>query len=459
MQTSSSRPLTILRLRRFGNARARDAALAARPGGEELSVTEQQELLDRGHGPFSSPLIPELGALGWDAHELILGVPSVRRAWEREHRSVPDVRGVDNPDALLAIAEAQRVRPDVILDSNLNVLDRRALAALRRLAPEVRLLAGYMGTEKRFHRALGLDLVLVPCHSMAAAIRSAGDLQVEVLPHSFDPRTVDRLPPRTVTRPLVFAGALGPRYVERHRVLMALLEQTELEAWVGLRKGVERTADGWLVTTSSEHVRPEVATSRPSRRGTSLRGRIGDTIPTGVLARLARRSERAGAIFNTRMVGMTGGAIAAEAPMRDPAALHPDRCHPPVSGHEYLELLRSSGTVLHRGIDALGGCGGALRLFEVTGVGAALLLEDSPMVHELFEVGREVITYRDADEAVKRARWLSAYPEERERIAAAGQARTLTDHSAAARARRLDPILREAIMGGGRARRRSGAVA
>jgi spore maturation protein CgeB len=134
--------------------------------------------------------------------------------------------------------------------------------------------------------------------------------------------------------------------------------------------------------------------------------------------------------------------------MRDPAADHPTRCHPPVSGRAYLELLRSAGTVVHRGIDALGDCGGALRLFEVTGVGAALLVEDSPMIRQLFDVGHEVITYRDPQEAVEQARWLTAHPEERERIALAGQRRTLQDHTAAARARSLDPILGAAIGSG-----------
>ena len=440
MDPALSRSPTVLRLRRFGDAKARDEALAARPGAEELSFLALQELLDRGHGPFSSPLIPELGALGWNAHELILGVPSVRRAWERDHGPIPEVRGIVDPDILLAIAEARRIRPDVLLDSNLNVLGRPALSTLRRLAPDIRLFAGYMGTEKRFHRALSLDLVLVPCHSMARAVRSVGGPYVEVLPHSFDPRIAVGLPPRNVRHPLVFAGALGPRYRERHRVLTALLEHTDLEAWIGLRKGVERTVDGWLVTRPSSSSSPEAASPLRSRRS-----RVGHALPTMVLARAARRSERAGALFNARMAAATGGTIDDGAPLRDPAAIHPDRCHPPVSGRAYLELLRSSGTVLHRGVDALGGCGGALRLFEVTGVGAALLLEDSPMVHELFDVGREVVTYRDPAEAVERARWLAEHPEDREQIARAGQARTLTDHSAAARARLLDPILRDAL--------------
>lgn len=429
----------LLRLRRSGSREAVDAVLTADPQVAGRDLPALQAALDAGHGPFSSPLVPELCDLGWDASDLILGVPEVRAAWERAHGPVPPIRGIEDPDTLLALAEARRVQPDVVLDSNLTVLDRVGHAAMRAAVPSVRVLAGYMGTEKRFHRALALDLVLVPCRSMADVLAPLARGRVEILPHSFDPRVLGTLPAREVQHPLVFAGALGPRYVERHRVLMALLERTELEAWVSLRKGVRRTTDGWLVTDVAS------ASGHDATVGRSLRGRVVDRVPTALLGRFAGRSERLGEVLNTRLARRTGGLLAPEIPMRDPVSVHPDRCHPPVSGTAYVHLLRRSGTVLHRGIDALGSCGGALRLFEVTGAGAALLVEDSPTVRELFDVGTEVVTYRDADEAVERARWLTDHPEEREHIAAAGQARTVRDHTAASRARTLDPVLRDVL--------------
>jgi hypothetical protein len=430
---------SILRLRRFGSREAAAAALAARPDLAISDVRTVQEVLDGAHGPFSSPLVDELAQLGWRTSELILGVSEVRAAWEREHGRVPSVAGITDPDVLLALAEARRFGPDVVLDSNLNVLSHEGRTALRRLTPSVRVTAGYMGTEKRFHRAVALDLVLVPCRTMADAFAPWARGRVAVLPHSFDPRALGTLPPRKVEHPLVFAGALGPRYVARHEVLMALLEHTDLEAWIGLRKGVDRRDDGWLVTA---------ATDRPagrSRGPRALRRDLVNRLPTTLLAALGSYDERFGDAFNARLVTHSGGELAEPAPMRDPAAEYPDRCHPPVSGMEYLHLLRSSGTVLHRGIDALGDCGGALRLFEVTGAGAALLVEDSRTVAELFDVGQEVVTYTDAQDAVRKARWLSEHPDDRERIALAGQSRTLQDHTAAARARVLDPLLREAL--------------
>ena len=288
----------ILRLRRFGNRSALEAAHAADPGLSHRSVAEQQAALDGAHGPFSVPLIPELATRGWETSELILGVPGIRDAWEREHGPIPATAGITDPDVQLALAEAHRFRPDVVLDSNLNVLDRAGARAMRAAVGGTAVLAGYLGTEKRFHRALDLDLALVACGSMAAALRPFASGAVEVLPHAFDPTVVASLPDRRVERPLVFAGALGPRYVERHRVLTALLEGTELEAWVGLRKGVRRTDDGWLVTDAARAV--------PRR---TIRSRATDAIPTSVLARFATRSHRLGDVFNARIARSTGGLL------------------------------------------------------------------------------------------------------------------------------------------------------
>jgi glycosyltransferase involved in cell wall biosynthesis len=419
---------SLLRLRRFGNASALADALIADPSLPEQHHLAQQAALDQARGPFSAPIAAELAGNGWRSTDLILGVPSIREAWVRDHGPLPSVRGVSDPDVLLALGEIDRVRPQVILDANLNVLDRVTVPFVRDRFPEVRLLVGYMGTEKRFHRAIHLDVVLVPCHAMAAAIGPVMRGSVHVLPHSFDPDVLTDLPARSVDHPLVFAGALGPRYVERHRLLMGLFETTPIEAWIGLRKGVTRTDDGRLTTVASE-------------LAPTLRGRMVGALPLPLLTAAARRSDRFGDHLNAALATRGGGTIHDEEPLEDPAVRFGPRCHAPVAGQGYFELLRRSGAVFHRGIDALGACGGALRLFEVTGAGAALLADDSPMLRELFVDGEEIVLYDGFDDCIAKARWLIDHPEERERIAVSGHARTLRDHTTGVRARRLAELL------------------
>lgn len=424
----------LLRLRRVGNAAAVADAYDADPELSDRDLATQQRAIDAARGPFSAPLAVSLRGHGWEADDLILGVPAVRSAWVREHGPLPTVRNVEDPDALLAIGEILRTRPAVVLDGNLNVLDRTVVDFLRSRVPEVRLLVGQMGTAKRFHRALDLDLSLVPCPSLAETVRPLIRGAVRVLPHSFDPAILDGLPPRTVAHPLVFAGALGPRYVLRHEVLMALLETTPIEAWIGLRKGVARTIEGTLDAggTSSDGLRRRVA-------------RLAAGAPLPILAAAARRSDRFSGLLNTAVATRAGARIRDVGPLEDPAARFPDRCHPAVAGRPYLELLRRSGAVLHREGDELDGCGAALRQFEVTGVGAVLLADTSPMLRRLFEDGSEAILFDGPEDAVEKARWLLDHPKERERIAAAGQARTLRDHTTAVRAGQLADLLSEAL--------------
>jgi spore maturation protein CgeB len=82
-----------------------------------------------------------------------------------------------------------------------------------------------------------------------------------------------------------------------------------------------------------------------------------------------------------------------------------------------------------------------MRLFETTGVGSLLLTDAKVNLGELFEPGREVVAYRDADDLVASARRYLADDAARREIASAGQARTLRDHTYAVRMQELVDIL------------------
>jgi hypothetical protein len=69
------------------------------------------------------------------------------------------------------------------------------------------------------------------------------------------------------------------------------------------------------------------------------------------------------------------------------------------------------------------------RLFEATGMGAALVTDRRPDLGDLFEVGREVVDYGSAEDAVKAVQRLLSDDAERSRLATAGQRRTLADHT------------------------------
>ncbi len=84
----------------------------------------------------------------------------------------------------------------------------------------------------------------------------------------------------------------------------------------------------------------------------------------------------------------------------------------------------------------------SMRIFEGTACGA-LVLTDSIAngLEELFEIGREIVVYRDDADLMEKIAYYLAHEEEREAIARAGQRRTLREHTYLHRMRRLVEIV------------------
>ena len=78
-----------------------------------------------------------------------------------------------------------------------------------------------------------------------------------------------------------------------------------------------------------------------------------------------------------------------------------------------------------------------MRVFEVLATRSCLLTSEVPTLKALFTDGVHLVTYRDLDEAVDKARYYLAHDDARERIAAAGYAEVMAKHTMAHRVRRL----------------------
>ena len=112
----------------------------------------------------------------------------------------------------------------------------------------------------------------------------------------------------------------------------------------------------------------------------------------------------------------------------------------------YQTLQRSRITLnRHAGIDIRGKVdtrfANNMRLYEATGAGTCLISEDRDNLADLFEVGREVVVYRDENDCVAKIRHYLHHENERIRIAQSGQQRTLRDHTYTDRMGELREIL------------------
>jgi spore maturation protein CgeB len=117
-------------------------------------------------------------------------------------------------------------------------------------------------------------------------------------------------------------------------------------------------------------------------------------------------------------------------------------------GLDMYEVLARSKIVVnvHEGVAE--GNVNNMRLFEATGAGAMLLTDRGANLAELFEPEAEVATFGDAEELVSRAEHFLANDDERLAIAAAGQARTLAEHTYGHRLEQVSSRLEAFVAGG-----------
>lgn len=110
-------------------------------------------------------------------------------------------------------------------------------------------------------------------------------------------------------------------------------------------------------------------------------------------------------------------------------------------GIAMYRILAGAKIALNRHIDIAEDHANNMRLYEATGVGTLLITDMKSNLAELFEPGREVVTYTSADQLVSEIERFLHDDEERERIARAGQERTLAAHGYQNRMCELEGIL------------------
>ena len=110
-------------------------------------------------------------------------------------------------------------------------------------------------------------------------------------------------------------------------------------------------------------------------------------------------------------------------------------------GIDMYRILGQSRIALNRHVDIAGSYAANVRLYETTGLGTLLVTDAKKNLHDLFEVGREVVAYGSPGECVELAKYYLEHEGEREAIARAGQRRTLREHMYRHRMEELSEII------------------
>ena len=112
-------------------------------------------------------------------------------------------------------------------------------------------------------------------------------------------------------------------------------------------------------------------------------------------------------------------------------------------GEEMYKILAESKIVINRHGEIADGYSVNFRMFEATGMGALLVTESSENIRDLFEPGKEVVTYDSFEDAASKIKEILRDFSRYKQIAKAGQTRTLENHTFSNRAEKIEEKLRE----------------
>jgi spore maturation protein CgeB len=356
------------------------------PGLEAAPYAEQlSSLLEASFGT-SDAYTHHLRELGNDAENLIVNCAPLQRAWAREHGHTLLARSLAAP-APTRLGAALRSHA-------LQAVTERQIAAFE---PDVAFIHDMFSMSPG-----GLD-----------RLRGAGRLLVTQI--------ASPLPPREVYSRYDLILSSFAHFVDRFRA-----EGLDSEFF---RLGFyERIADRLAATG---------ATTRPDGErevAVSFVGGIDPRVHTAGTAFLERIADR----LPLQVWGYGVDSLRPDSPLR--------RCYRGEAwGLDMYRVLASSRITLNRHIDVAEGQANNMRLYEATGAGAVLVTDRARKLDELFDVGAEVIAYAGEDELVEQVERLLADDERRVRVAEAGQARTLDEHSYRDRMRELSGMLEERL--------------
>lgn len=349
-----------------------------------------------------------LRTLGIDAHEIIANAEPLQKSWGREH-------GVEASLEEILFLQLADLKPDVVFLQDSVRFGGPWIDELRRRVPTVRLVIGWYCSpmSKTQETALkGCDVVMC-CSPMFVEKLSQHGIRAHLLTHAFEPSILTEIENNPYPFvDFIFIGSIlsgSGNHGLRQKVLDRLIESgvnIDIYAHIG-KLGL---LDLWKQRLAF-------------LSGNSLRN-IG-------LEQLARAlpAVRKGLLLNEFPRMLKGVDAIAR------------RANSPIYGLEMFKALAHAKMAFNYHGEIAGDYAANIRLFEVTGVGSCLVTDWKQNLGALFDIDREVVSFRSADECIEKVRWLSEHPNERAEIARRGQSRVLSAHTYAHRTALLHEII------------------
>jgi hypothetical protein len=318
-------------------------------------------------------------------------------------------------------AQVTLFKPEVIFAAKHPVMNSDFLDHLREKCKSIRLIFGWVDSPFGDDEVIkGWDLVISNIPSLVDLYRASGR-HSEYMCYAFEPRILEKIDLKADRAiPFSFVGSIvkGPGFHNERELLMKkLVQKTEIQIFAD----VSRPSPFELRALPLRKSLFELVQGMRSIPGAS-----------SVLAALPVLKNYVSAERTPDLSHYVDPEILA-------------RCRPPVFGLSMYQTLRDSKLVFNNHIDLSNQFASNMRLFEATGVGSCLVTDWKQNLRQLYEPDQEVVTYRSIEEAIEKVGYLLAHEEDRQRIAAAGQRRTLQNYTYDHRAQELDQLIKNHI--------------
>jgi len=363
-----------------------------------------------------------LSKLGYEVWEPVANAEAMQKIW-----AIENTISFDSNSWLLDIIKHQVIsyKPDVLFVDDYHTFNKDFLNELKSNCDSIKLVIGWCGAPYDDAQVFSAyDLVLSNIPELVAEFQDLGH-KSQYFKHAFDPRILKRISnvdrnidSQTTSSKMLFsfigsivAGKLG--HNQRIELLKQLIKNIDIDIFSDINQfSRKEIALGILkpLFYDSVNLLSQVDTLKYILKNISkcrkfMDMKVRPTIPKQIHINILRKAKQ------------------------------------PVFGIEMFKLLSKSSVTFNNHIDISRSSASNMRLFEATGVGTCLLTDWKPNLHELFEPDYEVVTYRSGEECIEKAKWLLDNPTERDKIAKAGQARTLREHTFDHRALVLDKII------------------
>lgn len=353
--------------------------------------------------------------LGIESYEIIGNAEPLQNAWAKEH-------GINKRGRELVLAQIQSLQPDIVFIQDTISYNGLWIKMLREKVPSIRKIIGHLCSP--FDKSQ-LDLLknfdfMISCAKYFVDKFTEAGIKTYQINHAFDPSILEKIrinKPQQQESDLLFLGSLIASS-DMHDIRTSIIEKL-LQSDLNLEIYSKLSRDSFLMLLSKQAA--YVLTKFLMKIG--LKETVG-AMP--LLKKFALISEfPRNTSYSRKLIESAKGAL---------------------FGIEMFELLANANTVLN----IHGGVGGAkfaanMRLFEVTGVGSCLVTDWKENLDEFFIPDEELVTFKTVDECIEKVKWLRDHPSERDKIARAGQRRTLKDHTYETRVKQLDTLIREEL--------------